>query len=98
MTQETIALIMDGIIRLIVLLIMPYLLSFIRKYQLEKTVRDAVLAAEKIFNDPDMGELKNIFVKEYVFGKYKIKETDLDVLIESRLEELDMIKKKLEVK
>ena len=91
-------LITDGIIRILILLIMPYLLSFIRKYQLEKAVGNAVLAAEKIFNDPSMGELKNIFVKEYIFGKYKIKENDLDILIESRLEELDMIRKKLGVK
>ena len=98
MSRDTVLLIVDSLTRLLILLIMPYLVKLIQKYQLEQSVKKAVWAAEKMFHEKGMGEIKNIFVKEYILDKYKISAIELDVLIESRLKELDLLKKKLEVK
>ena len=98
MSKETIILLMDSVIRIVVLLTMPYLISLIKRYQLEKLVKKTVFAAEKMFNEGGMGKFKNVFVKEYILTKYKVNEADLDILIESRLAELDLLKKGLEVK
>lgn len=92
MNREIVLLIVEFIIRLFVILAIPMLYKFIKKYKLDKAVKDAVWAAEQLLrkNDPT-GEKRREFVEKYVLERFKISEEELRVLIESFVKELNLL-------
>lgn len=63
----------------------------------EKVIREAVRAAEQIFNFGGQGEKKYAFVVEYVTSNYKLKLSaeELEVIIEAAVNELKENKEKI---
>lgn len=95
MNREIILLLVEFLIRLAVLIIVPLAYKLLKKYNLEKAVKEAVWAAEQLLkkNDPT-GEKRKYFVKTYILDRFKISEEELDVLIEAAVRELNIIQKK----
>lgn len=92
MNREIILLIVEFVIRLFAIAAIPILYKFIKKYRLDKTVRDAVWAAEQLLkkNDPT-GEKRREFVEKYVLDRFKINEDELRILLESFVKELNLM-------
>lgn len=92
MDKQVILLIAEFLIRLFVLLLLPKIYKWIKQYNLEKTIKDAVWAAEQLFkkNDPT-GEKRKAFVQEYILERFKISEDELNILIEAFVKELNLI-------
>jgi hypothetical protein len=95
MNREIVLLLVEFLIRLAVLIIVPLAYKLLKKYNLEKAVKEAVWAAEQLLkkNDPT-GEKRKYFVKTYILDRFKISEEELDVLIEAAVRELNIIQKK----
>lgn len=92
MDKQVILLIAEFLIRLFVLLLLPKIYKWIKQYNLEKAIKDAVWAAEQLFkkNDPT-GEKRKAFVQEYILERFKISEDELNILIEAFVKELNLI-------
>ncbi len=92
MDKQVILLIAEFLIRLFVVLLLPKIYKWIKQYNLEKTIKDAVWAAEQLFkkNDPT-GEKRKAFVQEYILERFKISEDELNILIEAFVKELNLI-------
>lgn len=92
MNREIILLIVELIIRLFVVAAIPMLYKLIKKYKLDKAIKDAVWAAEQLLkkNDPT-GEKRREFVEKYILERFKISEEELKVLIESFVKELNLL-------
>jgi len=95
MNREIVLLLVEFLIRLAVLIIVPLAYKLLKKYNLEKSVKEAVWAAEQLLkkNDPT-GEKRKYFVKTYILDRFKISEEELDVLIEAAVRELNIIQEK----
>lgn len=95
MSREVILLIAEFLIRLFVIVAIPALYKLVRKYKLDKAIKDAVWAAEQLLkkNDPT-GEKRRAFVENYILERFKISEEELRVLIESFVKELNLIQEK----
>jgi len=95
MNREIVLLLVEFLIRLAVLIIVPLAYKLLKKYNLEKAVKEAVWAAEQLLkkNDPT-GEKRKYFVKTYILDRFKISEEELDVLIEAAVRELNIIQEK----
>jgi hypothetical protein len=93
--REIVLLLVEFLIRLAVLIIVPLAYKLLKKYNLEKSVKEAVWAAEQLLkkNDPT-GEKRKYFVKTYILDRFKISEEELDVLIEAAVRELNIIQEK----
>lgn len=93
MEKETILLIVDYVVRILIVTIGTYALGLIRKYKLEKWVKIAVSAAEQIHQESGMGSIKKEYVVDFINNKFKfgITEKELDALIESAVKELNII-------
>ena len=63
----------------------------------EKVIREAVRAAEQIFNLGGQGEKKYAFVIEYITTNYKLKLSaeEIEVIIEAAVNELKSNKEKI---
>lgn len=96
MEKQTILLIVDYIIRILVVVIGTYGLGLIRKYKLEKWIKIAVSAAEQIYKETGMGNVKKEYVLEFINSKFKfgITEEELETLIESAVKELNIVMQK----
>ncbi len=94
MNREIVLLLVEFLIRLAVLIIVPLAYKLLKKYNLEKAVKEAVWAAEQLLkkNDPT-GEKRKYFVKTYILDRFKISEEELDVLIEAAVRQLNIIQK-----
>jgi len=94
--REIILLIVEFLIRLIVIVAIPYAYKLMEKYNLEKTIKNAVWAAEQLLKevDPD-GSKRKEYVKRYILDKFKIDEEELEVLIEAAVKELNIIQEKI---
>lgn len=94
MNREIVLLLVEFLIRLAVLIIVPLAYKLLKKYNLEKAVKEAVWAAEQLLkkNDPT-GEKRKYFVKTYMLDRFKISEEELDVLIEAAVRQLNIIQK-----
>jgi len=92
--REIVLLLVEFLIRLAVLIIVPLAYKLLKKYNLEKAVKEAVWAAEQLLkkNDPT-GEKRKYFVKTYILDRFKISEEELDVLIEAAVRQLNIIQK-----
>jgi len=92
MDKQVILLIAEFLIRLFVLLLLPKIYKWIKQYNLEKAIKDAVWGAEQLFkkNDPT-GEKRKAFVQEYILERFKISEEELNILIEAFVKELNLI-------
>lgn len=97
MNREIVLLLVEFLIRLAVLIIVPLAYKLLKKYNLEKSVKEAVWAAEQLLkkNDPT-GEKRKYFVKTYILDRFKISEEELDVLIEAAVRELNIIQEKVD--
>jgi hypothetical protein len=95
MNREIVLLLVEFLIRLAVLIIVPLAYKLLKKYNLEKAVKEAVWAAEQLLkkNDPT-GEKRKKFVEEYILEKFKIHKEELDVLIEAAVKQLNIIQEK----
>ena len=94
MNREIVLLLVEFLIRLAVLIIVPLAYKLLKKYNLEKAVKEAVWAAEQLLkkNDPT-GEKRKYFVKTNILDRFKISEEELDVLIEAAVRQLNIIQK-----
>lgn len=95
MNREVILLIAEFLIRLFVIVALPMLYKLVKKYKLEKTIQNAVWAAEQLFKKNDQtGEKRKEYVINYLSNKgVKLTIEDLDVLIEAAVRELNIIQK-----
>lgn len=97
MNREVILLIAEFLIRLFVIVALPMLYKLVKKHKLEKTIQNAVWAAEQLFkkNDPT-GEKRRAYVENYILKRFNISEEELRMLIESFVKELNIIQKEID--
>lgn len=95
MSREVILLIAEFLIRLFIIVAVPFAYKLIKRYNLEKAVKEAVWAAEQLLkkNDPT-GAKRKTFVENYILERFNITEEELRVLIESFVKELNLIQEK----
>lgn len=96
MEKQTILLIIDYAVRILIMIVGTYMLGLIRKYKLEKWVKIAVTAAEQMHDAGLIEVPKKDYVIEFINNKFKfgITEQELDNLIESAVKELNLIQRK----
>lgn len=96
MEKQTILLIIDYAVRILIMIVGTYVLGLIRKYKLEKWVKIAVTAAEQMHDAGLIEVPKKDYVIEFINNKFKfgITEQELDNLIESAVKELNLIQRK----
>jgi len=92
MNRELLMLILEFVIRLFVVVAIPFGYKLVKKFSLEKAIKNAVWAAEQLLKkeDPD-GEKRKAFVKEFILDKFKIDEKELEILIEAYVKQLNLI-------
>lgn len=93
MDRNTLLVVIEYVIRILVVIIGTYLINLIRSYKLEKWVQIAVNAAEQIFNEKGLGEKKKEYVVNFIKDKFKfnLSISELDVLIEAAVKELNRL-------
>ncbi len=95
MNREIFLLMVEFVIRLAILFLLPLIYRLIKKYNLEKAIKEAVWAAEQLLKKTDpTGEKRKYFVKTYILDRFNISEAELDVLIEAAVKELNIIQNK----
>lgn len=95
MNKDVILLVVEFAIRLIIILALPMIYKLIKKYNLEKTIRDAVWAAEQMADARLIKMPKKEYVIDYLVSKgINITIQDLDVLIEAAVKELNIAQAK----
>ncbi|QRN86045.1 hypothetical protein JR334_02080 [Clostridia bacterium] len=93
--------ILEVIIRVLAILLMAFVLPWITKKvgaenyaKLLQAIKLAVNAAEQVFSDPGSGAKKKQWVLDFINSKFKIKEDDVERLLEAFVYEIN--KDKLE--
>lgn len=88
-------LILEFTIRIFVLLALPYGYVLIKKYNLDKIIKDAVWGADQLLKKEDpTGEKRKAFVKKYILDRFKIDEADLQILMEAYVKQLNIEQKR----
>lgn len=95
MNRELLMLILEFAIRLFIIVAVPFGYKLIKKYNLEKAIKNAVWAAEQLLKKEDPnGEKRKAFVKEFILDKFKIDEKELEILIEAYVKQINLIQSK----
>ena len=95
MSHETIMIIIEYMLRILVLVIGTYAIKLIKQYKLQQWVDFCVRAAEQIFNEPGLGKEKKEYVIQQVLKRFNISREELDILIEASVEELNRLQRNL---
>ena len=77
------------IIPLLCTIITIYIIPMLKEKKLYQYVTIAVQAAEQIFSGSGLGKEKFSYVKEWIQEKFKIRDEDLEKIIESAVYELN---------
>lgn len=95
MNRDLLLLILEFLIRFFIVAAVPFGYKLIKKYNLDKAIKNAVWAAEQLLkkDDPD-GEKRKAFVKEFILDKFKIDEKELEILIEAYVKQLNIFQNK----
>mgnify|MGYP001036391747 FL=1 len=93
MSNQVIMLVLNYVVRILCIIISTYILSIIRKHNLEKWVEIGIKSAEQIFSGEGLGDQKKQHVVNFINNKFKfgVSVEDLDNLIESICKDLDTI-------